>query len=87
MSDIAYTTHAKDKFALLARYGFEVTPDQVEDTLSNPERIIPQTGGRFIAQKSITQQHVLRVVYREENKKRMVITFYPGRKERYETKL
>ncbi len=87
MSKINYTRHARDKFVLLKRYGFPVTMDQVAETVLNPDRLTPQLGGRFIAQKAITDQHVLRVVYREEGETRTVITFYPGRRERYETEL
>jgi hypothetical protein len=39
----------------------------------------------MIAQRAITDRHVLRVVYREEGDSRVVITFYPGRRMRYET--
>lgn len=87
MSKIIYTSHAKDKFVLLKRYGFEITMAQVEETVQSPNKVIPQPGGRFIAQKIITDRHVLRVVYREESENRVVITFYPGRRERYETEL
>ena len=87
MNQIDYTSHAKTKFNLLAKYGFEVTPAQVRETVLNPDKVISQPGGRFIAQKTITVRHVLRVVFREEGEKRVVITFYPGRKERYETEL
>jgi hypothetical protein len=48
---------------------------------------VPQTKGRMIAQKRITERHVLRVVYRQEGENQVVITFYPGRRERYESKL
>ncbi|MBL7073655.1 DUF4258 domain-containing protein [candidate division KSB1 bacterium] len=85
MKSIDYTRHARNKFDILKRHGFEVTPDQVEETVLNPEKVIPQPGGRFIAQKGITERHVLRAVYREEEETRKVITFYPGRRERYET--
>ncbi len=84
MIGIEYTAHAQGKFEILKRHGFEVTPDQVEETVLSPDQVIPQPGGRFIAQKGITAQHVLRVVYREEGETRVVITFYPGRRERYE---
>jgi hypothetical protein len=84
MSDIVYTRHAQEKFAILARYGFEVKPEQVEDTVTSPERVIPQAGGKFIAQKGITEQHLLRVVFSEEGQTYVIITFYPGRKDRYE---
>jgi len=84
MNSIRYTHHARDKFEVLRRHGFEVTPGQVEDTVLNPQDVIPQRGDRYIAQKGITEQHVLRVVYRQEGETRVVITFYPGRRERYE---
>jgi hypothetical protein len=79
MSDVEYTRHAREKF--------EIAPAQVEETVLNPERVMPQPGGRFIAQKGITARHVLRVVYRLEGETRVVITFYPGRRERYEIQL
>jgi len=41
----------------------------------------------MIAQKGITARHALRVVYRQEGDKQVVITFYPGRRERYEANL
>lgn len=87
MSGVDYTRHARDKFEVLRRHGFVVTLDQVEDTVLHPAKVIPQQGGRFIAQKRITEHHVLRVVYRQEGDTRVVITFYPGRRERYETPL
>jgi hypothetical protein len=87
MSKIHYTNHARAKFALLQRYGFEITMDQVTETVLNPDKVFLQSGGRYIAQKTITERHVLRVVYREEGEARTVITFYPGRRERYETEL
>lgn len=87
MSSVDYTRHARDKFEVLRRHGFMVTLDQVAETVLHPEAVIPQPGGRFIAQKRITEHHVLRVVYRQEGDTRVVITFYPGRRDRYETAL
>jgi|GEM_PF-538778 hypothetical protein len=44
----------------------------------------PQTD----VESALDATHVLRVVYREEKEqRRVVITFYPGRRERYENKL
>ncbi len=84
MWSVVYTKHAEDKFEVLRRHGFAVTHTQVDETVFNPERVIPQPGGRFVAQRGISEQHVLRVVYREDGDTRVVITFYPGRRERYE---
>ena len=84
MRGVVYTHHAMGKFEIFKRHGFEITSDQIEETVSNPDKVISQSNGRFIAQKRITKQHLLRVVYRKEGEKRVVITFYPGRRDRYE---
>lgn len=86
MITIVYTQHARAKFEILKRHGFMVTSDQVEATLNQPDDIIAQTSSMFIAQ-NITERHVLRVIYREEEDNRVVITFYPGRRDRYESQL
>ena len=86
--DIIYTNHAKAKFKVLERHGFTVTEAQVADTVLNPDRVIAEKGEeRVIAQRSISDTHVLRVIYRQEGKDSIVITFYPGRRERYENPL
>jgi len=84
---IRYTRHARYKFGLLEQHGFPVTEQQVADVLMRPDVIMPQAGSRYIAQKRITEDHVLRVVYRQEGEDLVVITFYPGRRERYENKI
>ncbi len=58
MNGIVYTRHARTKFEILKQYGFEVTPAQVEETILNPERVIPQPEDRFIAQKTLSAKHV-----------------------------
>jgi hypothetical protein len=55
----------------------------VERAVADPDKLIPQVGN-LIAQARISDTHVLRVVYREEGDERVVITFYPGRRSRYE---
>lgn len=84
---ITYTHHAREKFQVLARHGFSVREDQVEATVLNPETLAEQPGGRFLAQRVVTDRHVLRVIYRVENDAAIVITFYPGYRGRYESNL
>jgi hypothetical protein len=83
--DIVYTHHAREKFSLLARYDFPVTEQQVADTIHAPALLVEQSGGRLIAQRAISEQHLLRVIYRTDGKIATVITFYPARRSRYET--
>jgi hypothetical protein len=80
---IRFTHHARWKFAMLARHGFSVTEEQVIQTLQTPDRLemdrVP-----YIAQRVLNDRHVLRVVFRKEGDDDVVITFYPGRRDRYE---
>lgn len=81
---VRFTRHAEYKFEVLRAHGFPVTSEQVVDALMRPDRVIPQSEGRMIAQKRLTEKYVLRVIYRTEGDDVVVITFYPGRRERYE---
>lgn len=79
-----FTKHAREKFKDLERYGFHLTEDQVMEVLKEPEKVEKGGRGRKIAQKRISERHVLRVVYEEADEAIKIITFYPGRRERYE---
>lgn len=68
MSDFRFSRHAVSKFAILKRHGFEVTQNQVGETVSHPHMVIPKKGNKWIAQKAITDRHVMKVSYdREED--------------------
>ena len=84
---VRYTRHARYKFEVLERHGFPVTEQQIADTLAMPDAVVEQSRGRYTAQKRIAEHHVLRVVYRREGEDMVVITFYPGKRERYEGKV
>jgi hypothetical protein len=79
-----YGDHAKDKFALLRRHGFVVSRKQVTEIVQKPEKIEAGYKGRKVAQRSVSERHVLRVVYEDEPEEIKIVTFYPGRKSRYE---
>jgi mRNA-degrading endonuclease RelE of RelBE toxin-antitoxin system len=87
LAGVVYTRHAEEKFEVIKRHGFEVIRKQVEETLAAPDMVIPQAKGRMIAQRHIIKRHVSRLIYRQEGEDLVVITFYPGRRERYEVKL
>ena len=87
MEEIQYSRHASLKFGILERHGFPVTKDQVETVVRSPEGVHQQGEKKFIAQRAITDSHLLRVVYRKEADVIVIITFYPGRRERYENTL
>jgi hypothetical protein len=84
---IVYGTHADEKFEILRRHGFVLTKRQVRETLRQPEKVDEGFRGRKVAQRKISEQHVLRVVYEEKQQEIIVVTFYPGRRSRYESSL
>ena len=84
---IVYGDHAEEKFEILRRHGFVVSKRQVRATLRKPENVEEGFRGRKVAQRRITQRHVLRVIYEETPTEIMVVTFYPGRRSRYESSI
>ncbi len=81
---IHFTKHAREKFDILKEHKFEVSREQVIKTINNPELIDRSRFPLLIAQKKISNSHVLRVVYKKENSNKIIITFYPGRVKQYE---
>ena len=84
---IVYGSHAEEKFEILRRHGFVVSKKQVRETLQRPEKVEEGFRGRKVAQRRISEKHVLRVVYEERQKEIGVVTFYPGRRSRYESSI
>ncbi len=78
--DIVYTKHAIFKFEILAKHGFNVTKEQIEETIRQPNKLMVGKMGRLIAQKAIDEAHLIRVIYIKENDEVKVITFYPTRR-------
>ncbi len=85
MKTITFSEHAEVKFEILARHEVIFTKEQVVNVLSNPDIIVQGYKNRLIAQKSLDETHVLRVVYEEYSNEKKIITFYPAGKERYES--
>jgi hypothetical protein len=61
-----------------------ITQQLVIDALKNPDKIEEKENQKKIAQKSFNQNLVIRVVYQEFAAFILIITVYPGRKNRYE---
>lgn len=82
---IYFTKHSREKFQILKRHKFQVSRQQVEQAVKNPDLIDKSRLPLFIAQKKIDKSHVLRVVYKKEtNGLIKIITFYPGRIKQYD---
>jgi hypothetical protein len=87
MAKYKFTKHARYKFDILKRHGFPLSKKQVFETIANPDRLERSIKNRTIYQKSIDGNHVLRVVTEKRNKAIVIVTFYPGRREQYESEL
>ena len=82
---IVYGSHAEEKFEILRRHGFVVSKRQVRETLREPDKVEEGFRGRKVAQRRISEKHVLRVVYEEGEMEIGVVIFSPGRRRRYES--
>ncbi len=81
---IILTDHAKVKFKILKKHGFEVDEKQIKDIVENPEIKSKGRKDRLIVQGAVDDSHVLRVICEIDRDDIKVITFYPARRERYE---
>jgi len=82
---IHFTRHAEDKFKILNQHSVIINKSKVIATTLNPETT--DKISRFpliIAQSKLDNSHVLRVIYKQENDLKTIITFYPGRIKQYD---
>ena len=73
--------HAKEKPKRLKQIG--VPEEKVRLTVRNPEILVPDYFERKVAQLSLSDALVLRVVYEETDNSLLVVTMYPAKKGRY----
>jgi hypothetical protein len=83
MKEIRFSDHARLKMEILASHTVYIDQDFVVGTVRSPDKIVIEED-KFIAQKRLDENLVLRVVYREFNAFILIITLYPGRRSRYE---
>ena len=76
--EIEILHHAKQRMQ-----AYNVDEELVQEAIRHPDREVPGHGGRLIAQKKL-DGYVLRVVYEKQNQKKVVVTVYKARRERYE---
>ncbi len=84
MKKIVFSEHALFKIELLRRHSIVIDRNFIENTIIYPDKTDHGYKGRLVAQKKLNNDHVLRVVYEEYTDHILVITLYPGRRERYE---
>ncbi len=87
MKKLIFSEHAESKFKILEKHGFHIEKDIIISALEDPDSVEPGYKGRMIAQKIIDETHLIRVVYECSSEVWRIITFYPGRRKRYENEL
>jgi hypothetical protein len=83
---IRFTKHAEEKFLILKRHGFIVSRQDIIAAVLHPDLIDHSRTPLKIAQCGFDKSRVLRVVYRDVDEAKIIITFYPGRRNQYEKK-
>jgi len=84
---LRFTHHARDKFLILERHNFTVAEETVIEAVRHPEKVERSRNNRFVAERAIDEEHLIRVVYEFRGDEIAIITFYPARKRRYEDKI
>jgi len=79
---VRFTRHAKDKFEVVRRYGYDVDREKVVETVLSPDRL-DERGDQRLAIKVLDENYALRVVYEVRKGYLVDITFYPVRRDRY----
>lgn len=82
VSRVRFTKHAVQKLEVVKHYGFEISREQVIETVLNPWRL-DRRDEQYFAIKRLNSRYALRVVYEKRKDYLVVITFYPVRRERY----
>jgi hypothetical protein len=84
---IRFTDHARRKFKVLRDLGLEVEEHKVLEIVRKPSIIGRGWKDRLVATGPLNSTHVLRVIFEKQNGNITVVTFYPARRARYESKL
>jgi hypothetical protein len=81
---INFSGHSILKIDILKKHGVIVNKELIEGIINRPSKTEVGYKNRKIAQGNLDAEHVLRIIYEESANEVLIITLYPGRKDRYE---
>lgn len=84
---IRFTSHARRKLQVFRELGLNIEERDVLEIVRKPAVLERTWKDRLVATGPLDSTHVLRVVYEKENGNITVVTIYPARRVRYESKL
>jgi hypothetical protein len=82
--NIEFSWHSLTKIEILKSSSLNVSKEMIENIIRKPDKIEPGYKDRLVAQGTLDDTHVLRVIYEIKQAEILVITVYPGRRSRYE---
>jgi len=71
-----FTKNAEDKLRLLSDHEARITKEKVIKILEKPDKLVKKSPHLKIAQGNLDKKWQIRVVYREDDGVKMVITFF-----------
>lgn len=81
---IEFTLHAAEKLTERFVRDVKISPEVIEEVIKKPIFCQKQDNEKIKAIGTLTQEHVLVVIYKRAGKNVRIITFFPARKNRYE---
>ncbi len=84
---IKYTRHAEAKLKEIEPFLLKITKGKILKVVSHPIFVYHKVGNQFLAIGKLDRGRSLCVVYNEENNDRKIVTFFPAKKGRYESKI
>lgn len=84
MKKIVFSLNSINKIQILSKHQIFVDENLITKIITKPDRIESGYKNRLVAQGVLDDEHVLRIVYEENEKEIKIITIYPGRRSRYE---
>lgn len=84
---IVFTKHALEKFAVLKRFGWNITKKKIRETIKKPKWKGTSRYGQETAMRLIDEKHIIRVVIDKDGGIIKVITFHIARRGTYESTL
>lgn len=83
---ITFSLHAEQKFSRKEIKSLRITKELVKKTIKSPEIILPKESSK-VAIRKLNKDFSLCVPYRETDAGVKIITFFPAKRGRYESKV
>ena len=87
MVKFIFTNHAIEKFSVIENLGWHLTKARIKNTIQQPKWTGVTKQNQTTAMQLVDENHIVRVVFRQEDDTITVITFHIARRGKYESTL